>query len=141
MNLDFTETPLEDGLQNGVVTLFKRTEFKTLKRIIETKGKKSAIDAANKALGSGKFPNFTDAANALLTNSAKESEPVSEGVIDAILSSVDKGKVGEKDMALIEKLTTKREAKHPHAAKKAKKPKKAPRASAHKKPKAKKHRR
>ncbi len=38
-------------------------------------------------------------------------------------------------------LTTKREAKHPHAAKKAKKPKKAPRASAHKKPKAKKHRR
>jgi hypothetical protein len=82
-----------------------------------------------------------DVENALLTNSAKESEPVSEGVIDAILSSVDKGKVGEKDMALIEKLTTKREAKHPHAAKKAQKPKKAPRASAHKKPKAKKHRR
>ena len=66
MNLDFTETPLEDGLQNGVVTLFKRTEFKILKRIIETKGKKSAVDAANKALGSGKFPNFTDAANATL---------------------------------------------------------------------------
>ena len=66
MKLDLNETPLEDGLQNSVVTLFKRPEFKTLKRIIETKGKKSAVDAANKALESAKFPNYTDAANSEL---------------------------------------------------------------------------
>ncbi len=78
-----------------------------------------------------------DVENALLTNSAKESEPVSENVIDSILSSVDKGKIGEKDMALIEKLTTK-SAKHHHPAK-ASKPKKALHKHVQKKPK--KHRR
>ena len=82
-----------------------------------------------------------DVENALLTNSAKESEPVSENVIDAILSSVDKGKIGEKDMALIEKLTTKKAAKHSKAAKKAAKPKKSHHKPVRKKPKAKKHRR
>ena len=63
MTIEFPETPLEDGLQNSVVTLFKRTEFKTLKRIIETEGKKKACAALNRALGSGSFPNYTDAAN------------------------------------------------------------------------------
>jgi hypothetical protein len=63
MKLEFNETPLEAGLQNAVVNLFKRTEFKTLRRIIETEGKKKAIAAANKALESNKFPNYTDSAN------------------------------------------------------------------------------
>ena len=81
-----------------------------------------------------------DVENALLTNSAKESEPVSENVIDSILNSVEKGKVGEKDMALIESLTTRSIAKRPRSAKKAAK-KKTPRKPARKKPKAKKHRR
>jgi len=63
MTLDYTETPLEDGLQSAVVSLFKRSDFKTLKAIISTEGKKKAVSAANKALESGKFPNYTDAAN------------------------------------------------------------------------------
>ena len=63
MTLDFIETPLEEGLQNSVVSLFKRSDFKTLKRVIETKGKKLTVTAANKALGSGTFPNYTDSAN------------------------------------------------------------------------------
>ena len=81
-----------------------------------------------------------DVENALLTNSAKESEPVSENVIDSMLNSVEKGKVGEKDMALIEKLTTKSKVRH-SAAKKAAKPKKASGKRAQKKSKAKAHRR
>lgn len=48
-----------------------------------------------------------DVENALLTNTSKDSEPVSENVIDSMLDSVSKGKVGEKDLELIEKLTTK----------------------------------
>jgi hypothetical protein len=81
-----------------------------------------------------------DVENALLTNSAKESEPVSENVIDAILSSVDKGKIGEKDMALIEKLTTKSTGKHHRSGKKASKAKKkSQHKPVQKRPKAKKH--
>ena len=80
-----------------------------------------------------------DVENALLTNSAKESEPVSENVIDAILNSVDKGKIGEKDMALIEKLTTKGAGRHQRSAKKASKVKKSQHKPVQKRPKAKRH--
>jgi hypothetical protein len=66
MNIELNETPLEKGLQDSVVNLFRRSDFKTLERIIEAEAKKSAFAATNKALESGKFPNYTDAANAEL---------------------------------------------------------------------------
>lgn len=89
-----------------------------------------------------------DIENALLTNAAKESEPVSENVIDAILNSAEKGKIGERDMELIEKLTTKKgnakTRKAVHAHHKAKKRAKARwrpfHARKRNKPKVKKHR-
>jgi hypothetical protein len=80
-----------------------------------------------------------DIENAMLTNSSKESEPVSDNVIDAILSAADKGKLGERDLGVIEKLTTKKAAGSAHKAKKA--AKKVSHSHKHGKPKAKKHRR
>lgn len=90
-----------------------------------------------------------DIENALLTNTAKESEPVSENVIDSILNSVNKGKVGERDLELIEKLTTKtkRTTKAPgtkkagHKAKRAVKARRILRIFKRKRSKAKKRRR
>jgi hypothetical protein len=82
-----------------------------------------------------------DIENAMLTNSSKESEPVSDNVIDAILSAADKGKLGERDLEVIEKLTTKKAAGSAHSAKRVVKPKKASHSSKPKKFKAKKHRR
>jgi hypothetical protein len=82
-----------------------------------------------------------DIENAMLTNSSKESEPVSDNVIDAILSASDKGKLGEHDLGVIEKLTTKKEARGSRKAKKAARPKKASHAPKHKQAKSKKHRR
>ena len=57
-----------------------------------------------------------DVENALLSNTSKDSEPVSDTVIDAMLNSVEKGKVGERDMELIEKLTTKTKPAAPRKA-------------------------
>jgi len=82
-----------------------------------------------------------DIENALLTNAAKESETISDNVVDAILNSAEKGKVGERDMGIIEKLTTKKEVRSAHREKKPAKPKKAPHAHPRQNSKPKKHRR
>jgi hypothetical protein len=90
-----------------------------------------------------------DVENALLSNTSKESEPVSETVIDSMLESVERGKGGERDMELIEKLTTNerkrprggRKAKHAAAVRKAEKARKRVVRPQRKKPKAKKRRR
>jgi hypothetical protein len=64
-----------------------------------------------------------DIENALLSNSAKDSEPISDNVIDAILNSADAGKTGERDLKIIERLTTNNPNKKRPSAKS--KPKKA----------------
>ena len=47
----------------------------------------------------------SDVESALLANAAKESEPVSENLIDSILNEISKEKDGERNLEIIEKLT------------------------------------
>ncbi|MDE1857374.1 MAG: hypothetical protein KGH98_04850 [Candidatus Micrarchaeota archaeon] len=89
---------------------------------------KKEIEEIKRMKTLGKILQKGDMESALLSNSSKESEPISEDVIDSMLDNLNKGiKRENADLRLIETLTTKNGGRAT-ARKKAAKPKRQARA-------------
>lgn len=57
------------------------------------------LSALNRVLKKG------DIENALLSNATKDSETISDNVIDSMLDQVEKGKTNQRDIEVVERLT------------------------------------
>lgn len=74
MQFEIVEHVLEAGLQSNVSNLFRREDYKTLKRVIEGLAKKKLAEASNKAIESSKYPNYAGSGDDLLTQAKRYND-------------------------------------------------------------------
>lgn len=69
--IEIVKTPMEKGNEHELKSLFGKTGFKMLENVILGRLTKHSVEATNKAIESGKYPNMSESAETELKHAIR----------------------------------------------------------------------